>query len=347
MMRASSMWRRAAYRAPNRVATIAFVLLCLLAFSPQAVKSAPQAEPQALNTAFTAWLSQHGVANASMAIMKGNAVVASFNYGAGNAKTPARVASLSKAITGVCIATLIDQGRLSFKDNLGSVFAKSFATAGEPVDPRFKTITIEQLLMHRSGLPRDAKGDQFGDPAAGMDGLFAAVLKTPLQSDPGGDMLYSNIGYLTLGKVVEAITGNDYESFCRHAVLEAAGVTGSIDPGLRHRAPNGGWVLSAEDYAKFLQVFSPGSKVLGKTSRAWLEARSGDPAYGLGTFLRHTAMGLTLSHDGKVPARIGGGAYQVKLAAGWTAVVIFDGTVDDAAYGELEHILFAGLRGQL
>ena len=111
--------------------------------SLQPVWSTEKGIPQALNTAYAAWLSKNRVSDASLAVMKGNTLVASFNYGTGNAKAPARVASLSKAVTGVCIATLIDQGRLSFKDNLGSIFAKTFATAGEPVDPRFKSITIE------------------------------------------------------------------------------------------------------------------------------------------------------------------------------------------------------------
>ena len=321
---------------------VAITLALALALGP--AKAAGQPIPAALDVAFKGWLAQNQVSDASMAVMKDGAVVATFGYGAGNPSAPGRVASLSKAITGVCVATLIDQGRLSFKSDLGSVLAKTFASMGEPVDPRFKAITIEQLLTHRSGLAREAEGDAFGDPARGIDGMFSAVLKTPLQSDPGGDMLYSNIGYLTLGKVVEVVTGSDYESYCRHAALESAGVTGSIDPALRQRAPNGGWLLSAVDYAKFLQVFSPGSKVLGKTSRQWLAARTGDPAYGLGTFLRKTPHGLTVWHDGKVPARIGGGAYQVKLAVGWTAVVIFAGTLADPAYTDLDRILFSGLR---
>src|SRR4029079_19118351 len=133
---------------------------------------------------------------------------------------------------------LVDQGRLSFTTPLGGVLANTFRRFGQPVDPRFSAITIEQLLMHRDGL---ARGPAAGPPSQDMLGTFLKTLATPLAGAPGDTMSYSNIGYLTLGVVVESVTGVEYERFCYDASLAPMKASGSIDPMLRARAPNGGW----------------------------------------------------------------------------------------------------------
>ena len=102
------------------------------------------------------------------------------------------------------------------------------------------------------------------------------ILATPLDSDPGGEMVYSNIGYITLGMVIQAVTGRDYESYCRDVALRPMNASGTIDPLLRPRASSGGWRVSAIDYARFIQVFEPGSPALGPLGRQWQEARTGN-----------------------------------------------------------------------
>jgi hypothetical protein len=67
--------------------------------------------------------------------------------------------------------------------------------------------------------------------------------------------------------------------------------------------------------------------VLGETSRQWQDKLSGNPAYGLGTFLRRTALGRTFWHSGRVALEQRGGGYSVKFDNGWTTVVTFNGDV--------------------
>jgi len=240
---------------------------------------------------------------------------------------PAHIGSLSKAITAVCVARLIDAGRLSFTAPLGVAIPDAFRRYGEPADPRFKAITIEQLLMHRAGLATSVPGWLRDHD---MATTFRRVLAQPLESNPGGEMHYSNIGYLTLGIVAETFTGQDYEKHCSGAALAPMQVGGYIDQRLRQRAPNGGWTISAIDYAKFVQVFDRSAGVLGELSQAWQDrkwkdARIGQPAYGLGTRLERTPRGQIYSHGGSVGLPERGGAYTMKFDNGWTTVVTFDG----------------------
>jgi CubicO group peptidase (beta-lactamase class C family) len=286
------------------------------------------------------WMTEHQIAAASLAAMKDKRIITTLGYGGLNAATPARIASLSKAITAVCIARLVDQGRLSFNTPLSAVLANAFRRFGQPVDPRFNTITIEQLLMHRAGLAREAVA---GPPSHDMPGTFMKTIATPLVSAPGGAMSYSNIGYLTLGMVVEAVAGVDYEKYCHDASLAPMKASGSIDPMLRGRAPNGGWRVSAMDYARFLQVFDPGPAGLGPISRKWFESRNESPAYGLGVQMRRTAQGLILSHSGRVALSDRGGAYAIKFDNDWTVVVTFAGDAGPGGTPDLRRRLEAAV----
>jgi CubicO group peptidase (beta-lactamase class C family) len=296
----------------------------------------------ALDAAIREWMGQFDLAAASFAAMQDGVLVKSAGYGGMEAGKPGRLASLSKAITGVCVARLIDEGKLAFGASLGTVLAPAFKVFAEPADTRLKAITVEQLLTHRSGLPREAK--VLGPPARNLAATFTKILATPLASDPGSAKVYSNIGYLTLGIVVETVTGQPYDEFCRAAALTPMQAAGAIDPALAARASSGGWTVSAIDYAKFIQVFDPMSALLGKTSRDWLDGRRGRPAYGLGISMLRTPRGIIYQHTGKVASRERSGSYVIKFDNGWTTVVLFEGNLGGPGYRDLQQRLTKAVR---
>ncbi len=77
---------------------------------------------------------------------------------------PVPVASLSKAVTAVCVAGLIDRGQLSFETPPSQALAKTMARVGRPVDPRLSAATISQLLAHRAGIAKqDLANAPLGD----------------------------------------------------------------------------------------------------------------------------------------------------------------------------------------
>jgi CubicO group peptidase (beta-lactamase class C family) len=311
-------------------------ILCLVALAG-ATSTTLASDADYVADGLRAWMQQYHVPTSSLAVMKDGALTGSFGYGGWEPEQKYRLASLSKAITGVCIARLAQQGRLAFSDKLGTLLAKTFQRLGEPVDPHFNSITIEQLLTHRGGLALDVP-PLIVVPTETMEDRLRTVLATKLAYDPGTSRGYSNIGYLTLGIVVEAVTGRKYEDVCREAALDPMGVTGMIDPALKQRAPNGGWLMSAIDYARFVQIFDDSNTVLPRRTHAWLEAQAG--WYGMGTFVRRVSDGVEFSHSGEVAGQLGGGSITVKRASGWTAVIIFGGsTVDMEAYRALREVI--------
>jgi CubicO group peptidase (beta-lactamase class C family) len=316
-------------------ANLLLAITSLAIASLAAPTKAPGLERQAsdISASLRQWMKSHQVPSASVAIMQGDRLVSAAGFGGMAPTAPTRIASLSKAITAVCVAQLVDAGRLSFTTPLGTALARTFARLGQPIDPRFKTITIEQLLAHRGGLAREPVT---GPRDRTLADRFIKALATPLIDEPGASRTYSNVGYLVLGMVVEAVTGTDYENYCRLASLTPMKVSGTIDPQLRARAPSGGWRVSAVNYARFIQVFEPSSAALGPLARAWQETQRG---YGLGIGIARTAHGTILTHTGRVALRERGGGYIVKYPDGWTAVVTFAGDVRRPGISDLRQLL--------
>ena len=313
--------------------------LTALALAAAPACADPKQTAEAVDKAVAEWMKQKGVASAELAVgFQGNQVGA---YGHGWKPTePHLLASLSKAITAVCVAELIDQGKLKFIDTVGAVLAKDLEVTGEPIDPRFKGLSIRQLLTHRAGIEKNTFGN-----ATTMEGAFKTTVQTKLRDDV--NFFYSDSGYMVLGMVAQRVTGQPYADTCRK-VLTETGASGTIEPSLAERAPNGAWVMSAVDYLKFLSFFDANSGRL-KLTKAFLRTPPGGN-YSFGAFVKMTAAGVTLSHTGLVhqkgPHPLSGGSYYIVNPAGWTVVVIFSGENPDAVYNALAAAIDKALAGE-
>jgi beta-N-acetylhexosaminidase len=125
------------------------------------------------------------------------------------------LASLSKVIgTTTAVMKLYDQGKIGIDDPV-SRYLPAFAE-GEKA-----AITIRHLLTHRAGFPPFRQFWKFcSSPGAMIDSVFA----TPLVSAPGDSTIYSDIGFITLGKVVEAASGMTLDGFLREEFFGPLGL---------------------------------------------------------------------------------------------------------------------------
>jgi CubicO group peptidase (beta-lactamase class C family) len=69
-----------------------------------------------------------------------------------------RIASVSKTFAGVAAHQLIDAGRLRLTDTVQSILGLTTPSGGLPPDPGFASITVEDLLLHRSRVRPDPFG---------------------------------------------------------------------------------------------------------------------------------------------------------------------------------------------
>jgi CubicO group peptidase (beta-lactamase class C family) len=299
-----------------RTLTVATAVLATVVTA--AAQGASPAGPEAFGAALKSWAAKHGAQHAFIAVRHGGKIVHRSAVGGADSNAPVHLASLSKAITGACVATLIRDGKLAFDTPLSVSLAKFFAAHGRPVDGQLLNVTVAQLLTHRAGFsgnPDNAdlvtgpqlvaylKTNSAKEPP--KPALLAAAFKSPLLHRPGLDYSYSNTGYLTLGAIIEEAAGKPYLTYCHDAVLAPLGVTGDFDPDWKVMGAYGGWRLSADAYLAFLDLFAAADTRLGRVAKAWMlspegkiTSRDGQVWYGLGTNVRKAGDGVNVWHWG-------------------------------------------------
>jgi D-alanyl-D-alanine carboxypeptidase len=132
-------------------------------------------------------------------------------------ETPFRLASVGKLFTQVAIGMLVDAGKLRLEDSVQRHLPELPET--------FAAISISQLLEHRSGVapmtrPNIADAPVMAAAKTARD-LVSLIAAKPLSFPPGGQEQYSNGGYLLLGAVIEAASGESYRSYVERQLFAA------------------------------------------------------------------------------------------------------------------------------
>lgn len=143
-------------------------------------------------------------------------------------RTRFRVGSITKSFTAAAVLRLRDRGEIEL-DRPVSTYIVDF--------PHGDSITVRQLLQHRSGLPNYFFLPDFQTLAArhypGPAEVVEIVRGLPLQSAPGERYAYNNVNYVALGWLIETISGQTYDSFLRRTLLDPLELvdTGEIEGG--------------------------------------------------------------------------------------------------------------------
>jgi CubicO group peptidase (beta-lactamase class C family) len=129
-----------------------------------------------------------------------------------------RVASTTKLFVATVVLQLVEEGRLGL-DGPVATYVPGFRHA--------RGVTIRQLLNHTSGIPDYTRTDQFHegllehrDRVWSTDELLALVAAVRRDFAPGTAYLYSNTGYLLLGRVIDTVTGSTWATEIRRRILD-------------------------------------------------------------------------------------------------------------------------------
>lgn len=229
------------------------------------------------------------------------------------------VASLSKAITGLAVGVLIQEGKLSLEDTVGDRLDAYFKARNKSMDDSLRPVTVRRLLTHTAGL----RANYSTDPVNGIDNgavfmrmrpgdaLDYVVTADAARSTGESKFLYSNVSYALLGFMIEQVSGEKYEDFCKSRVLDPAGVN-DAKLSFKHRglAAFAGWQLQLRDLVKVWDQFDPARSVVLKpqTIRSLLHQPLAGPVtsdgrthYALGNYVRanQDRTRFILSHDGR------------------------------------------------
>jgi len=167
-------------------------------------------------------LEAQGFPGFAVAVTDRDRLVASevFGYANLDARTPVsrgtyfELGSIGKTFTAVVFLQLREEGLIGLDEPVTSYLPWFEARSGHA------PITIHHLLTHSSGLMIGA--DQSGSSRFDV----WALRETETGFPPGTRYLYSNIGYRTLGLVVEEVTGLPYPEAPRRRILEPLGLEG-------------------------------------------------------------------------------------------------------------------------
>lgn len=137
-------------------------------------------------------------------------------------------ASITKTFTAVAIMQLRDQGKLTLDDPIVD-YVPELAVVHNP-HGRMRDITIRHLLSHSAGF-RGGTWPWGGDKAwhpfepPGWDQVAAMLPYTEILFPPGSRYSYSNPGVVFLGRVIERLSGEPYETYIEKEILRPLGMT--------------------------------------------------------------------------------------------------------------------------
>ena len=145
-----------------------------------------------------------------------------------SADTQFAIASGTKGLTALTVASLVEEGRIELSTSARSVLGADLPLVGDEV-------TIEHLLSHRSGIGDylDEAGDHdladYPMPVpvhelASTEEYVAALEGRPMTSAPGERFAYNNSGYVVLALIAERVGGSPFADLVRRRVCEPAGM---------------------------------------------------------------------------------------------------------------------------
>ncbi len=156
-----------------------------------------------------------------------------------------RIYSMTKPITAVAVMMLYEEGRFRLDDPV-SKYIPEFGTVAVAADgaaprPPSRAITVEDLLLHTSGLnhrtSEQYRTAQVRSRADTLPQFITKITRAPLMEDPGTRYRYSE-SPTVLGRLVEIWSGKPFETFLQERVLTPLGMSDTvfwISPELRPR----------------------------------------------------------------------------------------------------------------
>lgn len=163
------------------------------------------------------------------------------------------IGSVTKAMTATLVAVLVEQSQLTWDTTPADVWPADIGS----MQTQFRNATVVDLLAHQAGLTTDFTGipsfalTEDTAPGSVIDKrrLWAMELLQTAPIGAVGSYEYTNSGYIVAGAMLEAITGQRWETLMRDHLFaplgmsetgfRAPGTPGQVDQPWGHWAPNG------------------------------------------------------------------------------------------------------------
>ncbi len=179
---------------------------------------------------------QNGIAGSSFMLIQDNQIIAQEFFGLPDQEKPQPMdenvifhwASITKTFTAIAIMQLRDRGLLKLDDPVIKYVPELKAVHNPFGD--INQITIRHLMTHSAGF-RSATwpwgGDKDWQPHEPTEWaqIVAMLPYTEILFKPGSKFSYSNPGIIFLGRIIETLTGDDYEVYVDKNILKPLEMT--------------------------------------------------------------------------------------------------------------------------
>lgn len=192
--------------------------------APPAAASASGAPFDALKAFYEDGLRSHGIVGSRLVVMRDGHEVFADSAGMADiardhkvdAETIFHWASITKTFTAIAIMQLRDRGLLKLDDPVVN-YVPELRLVHDPFGD-VSRITIRHLMTHSAGFRNPTwpwGGDKPWQPFEPTEWsqLVAMFPYTEIEFEPGSRYSYSNPGIIFLGRVIERLTGNPYQSY--------------------------------------------------------------------------------------------------------------------------------------
>lgn len=208
-----------------------FVFVCLLLAPALGALSQTTKLPAKIDAMMEQYVKEKDFSGVIMVSQKGKVLYGrAFGYAnneqhvANQPWTNFNIASVGKTFTAVMTMQLVQEGKLQLTDNLSKLLPEYDIKNADK-------ITVKHLLTHTSGINNYMTHTQFESKMKGFRSLSDVM---PLVADmpstmgtPGERFDYSNSGFITLGRIIEKITGKDYQTNLQERIFSKTGISNS------------------------------------------------------------------------------------------------------------------------
>jgi CubicO group peptidase (beta-lactamase class C family) len=208
---------------------IAFLVLLILV-APASLAKATTAEQIKIAQQVKDFMAKEDIPALAIAIIQNGEVVFTSAQGVIDRnnkqlitpKTLFQIGSHSKPLTSIIALELVKQGKLKLSDRVIDLLPNVFP---EESLAQFNTLTVEHLMVHRSGLPNYPENVTRIDGDAFLGGyteemLLSALSNIELGFTPDDKWQYANFNYAVLGYVLSQLTDKNYAQLVKEYVTD-------------------------------------------------------------------------------------------------------------------------------
>ena len=142
-----------------------------------------------------------------------------------------RVYSMTKAVTAVAVMMLVEEGKLRLADPAAKYLPEfknlRVQQSGGPARAPARDVTIEDLLLHTSGLSHRTaelyRQLRVRSRSESLPQFITNITRAPLMEDPGTRFRYSE-ATTVLGGIVEAVSKQSFDAFVTERILRPLGM---------------------------------------------------------------------------------------------------------------------------